>query len=50
LTQLQGQKNGGAPALDFLNETKKPATSEFVDQGFVGAQLNVLEDVEEVRI
>jgi syntaxin 16 len=50
LTQLQAQKSGGgAPSLDFLSETKKPAsTSEFVDQGFVGIQMTVLEDIEEI--
>lgn len=49
LTQLQNQKSGGTPSLDFLNETKKvPSSNDFVDQGFVGAQMNVLEDVEDL--
>ncbi|RYH03686.1 hypothetical protein EON65_47215 [archaeon] len=51
MTQLQDQKNGGgAPSLDFLNETKKPAAEAggFVDQGFQGVQMNVLEDIEDI--
>lgn len=49
LTQLQNQKSGGTPSLDFLNEPKKvPSSNDFVDQGFVGAQMNVLEDVEDL--
>lgn len=46
---LQDQKAGGTPSLDFLNEPKKsPPAGEYTDQGFMGAQMNVLEDVEEI--
>lgn len=49
MTNLQAQKNGtGSQAFDFLSEQKRPA--EFVDRGFEGENLAVLEDLEGVSL
>lgn len=48
LDALKSQKGGGTPELDFLNEPVKKPSAADVDAGFLGAQMNVLEDVEDV--
>ncbi len=54
MNRLQDQKNGsGAQAFGFLKQDEKNASLsniEFVDQGFNSAQMQVLEDVEEVGL
>jgi hypothetical protein len=48
LARLQAQKNGsGAQAFDFLSE-KKTSTIGEIDNGFTQAQMQILEDTEEV--
>lgn len=52
MNRLQDQKNGsGSQAFKFLGDEKKGSNSniEAVDQGFNSAQMQVMEDVEEVR-
>ena len=47
LGRLQAQKNGsGAQAFDFLE--KKTSTAGEIDNGFTQAQMQILEDTEEV--
>ena len=47
--RLQAQKNGsGAQAFDFLSE-KKVSTAGEIDNGFTQAQLQILDDTEEVN-
>lgn len=46
---MQAQKNGsGAQAFDFLE--KKTSTIGEIDNGFTQAQMQILEDTEEVSI
>jgi hypothetical protein len=48
LTRLQAQKSGsGAQAFDFLSESKKSSAGE-IDSGFTSAQMQILDDTEEV--
>ena len=50
LRRLQAQKSGsGAQAFDFLSESKKPSGVGEVDTGFTSAQMQILDDTEEVR-
>lgn len=47
LARLQAQKNGsGAQAFDFLD--KKVSTAGEIDNGFTQAQLQIMEDTEQV--
>lgn len=48
LTRLQAQKSGsGAQAFDFLSESKKSSAGD-IDSGFTSAQMQILDDTEEV--
>lgn len=49
MNRLQAQKNGsGSQNFDFLNEDPKKGNVEFLDTGFNTAQMQALEETEEM--